>query len=461
MGTDCTDQRALRMFQSTIILILKAKPRCTLLLLLFTLFMNGTLAEPIRCYDCLHKEARFNEIDLTEPQSCPDPQSDYEPVEQQDVQVIHIAQSSVVTAISCRAMITKKVTRCGYDSINYGSQYSAYKKTIWVTPEECRRAYRERNNHPDQDRFITIGNRKLKYAMFRWVTDHYFSYGNRDDDGNCEYATFTSEGKRYTKSYEEVFLEVRVTETVGRANQETGEVYFKNGLRAMTKDGILRDDSIGTLVWSLPEIPCHESKGEVYHGIATIKRRKGYDGLEEAIVMVHDTDTNQYAELVLRSPLKVCTIQCYATHLGEGLVVCPLAEGEHLKIPEAGKQFDIQERNIQTQISYLHLDLRLKFYKTWTDVEAEICGLDRRTLYGRLQEIGDTNNPYALNDIFGPGHTIQRAGAVAYVTQCVKVWASVRPFANCSHDIPVTYGNRSMFVDPITMVLKSFGNVIE
>ncbi len=177
--------------------------------------------------------------------------------------------------------------------------------------------------------------------------------------------------------------------------------------------------------------------------------------------MVHDVETNQYAGLDLRSPMMVCFFKCYSTHLGEGLVVCPLEKGQHLEIPDAGKQFDIQARNIQTQISYLHLDLRLKFYNTWTDVEQEICGLDRRTLYGRLQEIGDTNNPYALNDIFGPGHTINRAGAVAYVTQCVKVWASIRSFGNCSHDIPVTYQNASMFVDPITMVLKNFGNVIE
>ncbi len=461
MSADRAHLRTLQTFQAAIILILKAKPKLALLLLMLFATFTDSFAEPIKCYDCLHKEARFNEIDLTEPQECPDPETDYKPVVQKDVQVIHIAQSSMVVAISCQAMITKKVTRCGYDSLNYGSTYSAYKKNVWVTPEECRKAYDERHKPEDQARFITIGNRRLRYAMWKWVTEHYFSYGHRDDEGNCEYTTFTSEGRLFKKSYEEVFLEVRVIESVGRADQQTGEVYFRNGVRGMIKDGVLRDDSLGTLVWTQPEVQCMDSKGEVYHGMATIKERKGRSGMEEAIVMIHDTDTNQYAGLVLRSPMLICRHQCYTTHLGEGLAVCILEQDEHIDIPEAGKQFDIQERNIQTQISYLHLDLRLKFYKTWTDVEAEICGLDRRTLYGRLQEIGDTNNPYALNDIFGPGHTIQRAGAVAYVTQCVKVWASTRSSANCSHDIPVHYNNQTMYVDPITLVLKNFGNIIE
>ncbi len=65
------------------------------------------------------------------------------------------------------------------------------------------------------------------------------------------------------------------------------------------------------------------------------------------------------------------------------------------------------------------------------------------------------DNPYSLLQVFGRGHVISKSGAVDYMTRCNPVEVLPRVSSNCTEEIPVTWNNTSLYVDPISYVIKS------
>ena len=93
--------------------------------LLIAYFQPG-FANAIGAYDCEHKRAKFVELSLLEPEQCEEQQHEYGNSIEWEVQVLHIDANLRIPAYVCKYVMTKEVTRCGYDSINYGSEYSLY-----------------------------------------------------------------------------------------------------------------------------------------------------------------------------------------------------------------------------------------------------------------------------------------------------------------------------------------------
>jgi len=99
-------------------------------------------------------------------------------------------------------------------------------------------------------------------------------------------------------------------------------------------------------------------------------------------------------------------------------------------------------------------------YDRFAMVQAEMCRLDKITQNLKLQAISGANNPYSLIDIYGPGHTVHVAGAVAYITRCTPIDAQVAPHSKCTKEIPcnVTRHGTTMkkFANPFTYNLTDF-----
>ena len=81
----------------------------------------------------------------------------------------------------------------------------------------------------------------------------------------------------------------------------------------------------------------------------------------------------------------------------------------------------------------------------------------------RLEAVAGTDNPYSLNEVVGKGVLLAKAGGAVYVTACSQVEAEPRPHpqGNCTQEIPVSVNGTAMFADPITMVLRPTGQVLQ
>ncbi len=90
----------------------------------------------------------------------------------------------------------------------------------------------------------------------------------------------------------------------------------------------------------------------------------------------------------------------------------------------------------------------------------QICQNRREIAQVRLVAIAGADNPYNLLQVFGRRHVITKSRAMAYVTRCNLVEALPRMSSNCTEEIPVTWNNTSLNVDPISFVIKAAASPI-
>ncbi len=408
-------------------------------------------------FDCEHPNATFSDIDLTAPQECPDPIQDFHPEMELLFQIVQLDTLTPATAYQCKVSLTKEVTRCGWQSITFGHDYPAYRKLLEITPEQCRQAV--------QNGTLYYQNQAIPVRPNERRTHRYYSHGRRHHDGYCEVTNFHSEGRYYESSYEETQLVIRITLVRAQIDESTGLITMANGLRAPFKDKVLQDSIEGTIVWDVPSPTCERKIAELYFGRGKIKRRKGREGLLDAVAVVRDPKRSRFAGFVLRNARTLCGADCYTAQGEDGLALCP-ARGPNLRSlsdakPLTHAQADLTHLEVKTHIMYMHTSLHLHLQDQFALINNEMCKMDRRTMSTRLQSIAGVDNPYALTDLFGRGVTIRKAGATAYVTKCVPVEVNLATMPNCSLEIPVLRAGSAPdtpieFVDPLSYVLKSF-----
>ncbi|OBQ32975.1 MAG: hypothetical protein AN484_27535, partial [Aphanizomenon flos-aquae WA102] len=112
---------------------------------------------------------------------------------------------------------------------------------------------------------------------------------------------------------------------------------------------------------------------------------------------------------------------------------------------------------LESELSFLHIKSTMSIKSKIKQVKMEICFNRRELAYARLESIAGADNQYSLMQVFGRGHIITRSGASMYVTHCNPVDVLPRTALNCTDEIPVTYNGTDVFVDPISMVIKSAG----
>ena len=423
-------------------------------LVLLTLLLSRTpLAQALTAFDCEHPNTTYQVVDLMAPAPCPDPERDYEPGRPQRLQLLQTDGQMPVTASKCQVTISKKVTRCGFNSLVYGSKWTVWQKDHELTPRECRQAV--------ANGMIQVGHRAFKAQLNVKTTHLFYSMGGLDDDMNCNtVSSFESGGRWFRKSYEHTTLTVELQTVRGTVDQSTGEVVFTNGIRAVYKDQVIRDAIEGTLVWKAVEPECSTTVSELFQGKGVLHRRKEADNLRGAIVLIQNNQTGQYAGLVLKDVITTCKVRCFNTQI-RGLVVCPYRDGdEPLPRHSFKAHFEQSHVDLQTQLGYLHTMTNMATADRFAVVQAELCQLDRRTLSNKLQVISGSQNYHALLDLYGPGYQVYKAGAVAYLTKCVAVEVNRVDFQNCTHELPVVQGNDTMFMDPFTRIVTTYPTII-
>ena len=408
--------------------------------------------ETIPVFDCDNQKTVFKTIDLREPSRCPDPQTDYDTPLLRTIQVVQTDAEFPITAYKCNVIMSKEVTRCGFDSIHYGSDWPLWKAQVEVTPEECRQAVISKS--------MTVKGRTYSNLNYGATTSFkFYSHGSKDKEGNCATTNFRSENYFYQNAYEETTLEITIQHVRGTANTGTGVVFFANGLRARYQDTVIRDALEGVLVWNATTPNCEETTSQVYLGNAELHLLKRAPGIQGAILLVKNDTTHQYAGLIIKEPKNICKLECYSTQI-TSLAACILREFDSPMDLTFKAHINPHLTNTQTQLSFLHINTNLENHKKFEVIQKSICQNERRIMFNKLQAIAGTDNPYALLDLYGKGHVVYRAGAVVHVAKCYQLDAGRASFPNCTTEIPVSVNGSTKFADPFTWVLRSYPTIV-
>lgn len=403
-------------------------------------------------YSCSGKGTITMRVDLSSPEECDEPEQFYQKPEEITMQLMAIDVDREIKGYRCEVMVTAEVTRCGFDSIVYGSNTPLVDHPVKVDAVQCWKMVKEGvYNYWGETFEVKVAANQVR---------QFYSRGGRDVNGYCETEEFTTAGIRFTKHYEQRTLRISVEKTSGYYDKRTDNAIIQ-GVRAPYAGGSFVDSKLGTVVWKPREPKCHESVSQIYLGKAHIHRHR--NGTLGSFIMLANNRTNQYGGYRLMRTTSVCNVQGFETQ-EEGLVIRILRNGDeplaHTKFRNSAK---FTELNLLSKMTYLHLKTNTASELQFSLVYDELCGARRRTTLNSMRMVAFTNNHYIALDLFGPGHTIYSRGAVAYVTKCNAEVAKIRAMDNCTLDIPVSYGqnfSKSGFLDPISFIIKSHSHIL-
>ena len=330
---------------------------------------------------------------------------------------------------------------------SYGWRHGLLDERVVITPEQCRKAH--------------IDGEFRYYSHFFKVEPHgetlqsWYSEGYLDTNNNCYPSTFVRGGRTYEKSYEVTVGKLQVTPFKGTYDPATGQVVFSNGVTANYMDKVTTDNRFGTMVWDAQGTPCHNRLSTIYNGTALLykhKRNQRSNPEDDDIVLVDNSLQKRYAGFIIKGRGKACQVPVYHTQLPE-LQILVMTEGETpLDVPFQ-PQFKLRNVNLHSNVAFLHFTQSMHVEERFFSMTKLICENERMALSTTLALVSD-NNPFALIAHFGPGHLINRAGSVAYLSRCVPKMGHIRSFKNCTQEIPIVLQNSPAFVDPLTRIVQ-------
>ena len=443
----------------------------------------------VQVYDCRDHRTQVAVVDLRGPSECAPPDVLFLPPKEKRIQVVQRLRRRAMLAVRCKVTETREVTRCGFDSISYGTKPVSWLQTVDVKDKDCRRAaingilkvgkdkYARTYEVQDADEYRQGGGTGWAKYQFK-KTDFFYSYGGLSGNNHCSTTSFWSQGQYYVKSYETVRRTITVEHVLAEHRPAADTMSFSNHLEAPAKDGTAFDAVNGRLVWRYQKPGCSKDHASVYTGAALVRERildeesgpythhGGVAMLNGTLVLVQHGLGKKARAMGFRvaEPVQVCGQECYSTQL-DGTLICFLMKlDEDLKLPELKYDEDLSGINLKAQLAYLHLSTNDRMEEGFNQLQQSLCKLDRDMLEAKLASVAH-GNPYALRSHFGPGCDVTVRGSAAYVTKCQPREAVLRTEEKCYREIPVILRGSSShenetFADPVTFVVQTSGSEV-
>lgn len=354
-----------------------------------------------------------------------------EPTQEKLVRILAKTSTPREAGFYCKAKVTRRVTRCGFDGMSYGSRLAEADVDIPLTQEDCRQMR-------DEKRWKFEG---VEFNLQNGdpVTVTYFSKGVVHPHGGCRGEWyFERRGTGYKNSAEETVVTVTASPFSG----------FPDPAGTRGAGTVLLEESTS----------CLESFESIYEGAASLH------GISQDLLVVPKNGDNPLGavQLNLLGKERHCGVELAVTHLGHVFVqlsaaneTVPGAEAEGFANPGwRAPGWWIDQRQL------LHTLLGSEATAGLEGLQTEVCRLGQQLRAAALVLAAGGTNPLAVRNFFGPGVGIRMAGRVAYLTQCVPVNVSLHNLPGCTREIPVktTHEDAIVYADPFTLVISEHSN---
>ena len=419
------------------------------------------LSNAFTAYDCETHTERRRAISLLQPGLCQDPTESFLPKRSVQAQVIQTHQGGLMHIYQCKVTQTRQVIRCGYDSITYTSEYTAWEQVRKLTSKQCQEAVEKGLIILDQVTFPLQNNSV--------ITETIYPFGSVSQGGHCAIESFPEAGRIFHRSFLRVHVKIEIRDRVVGVDEAQGVLLLPNlGIRLEANRYYAHDGVHGTFFWKRKEEDqqgCIKSMSGVYQGNVTLYKHR--DGLSGSYVLVANNVTGQVAGLKIGEETTMCAKRCHPTQI-QDLLLCDVdlqnldPQGKHwdrLRVPFR-PEFPQNKISLKSQLSYTSLSRTVDLNTRLEDVRDQLCEVERRVLYNKLQAAA-AGNRYAFLDQLGKGLQLYKAGAVLYVVECMEVDVLRKEqYPNCTEEIPIQYKNKTMFVEPITMTIQRYPTII-
>ena len=180
---------------------------------------------------------------------------------------------------------------------------------------------------------------------------------------------------------------------------------------------------------------------------------------KEQTVYALETQKITFA-LAIKSKEMLCGFTIWRTEHPK-LVIFEQEEGLTLPITNKNSVNDLDIFTyVNSKFVYVERHIRSQLKQLYQEVITQRCNIERETLKNGLSIATQTPDQFAYNLMKGPGYMAVTAGEVVHVIKCIPVDVKIKHSENCYAELQVTRGNQTLFMSPITHILKTHGTRI-
>ena len=415
-----------------------------MVIMLMVSIMNPGTTEGFKAYDCANTSNRVDVYSLLQPAECPTATPVHAVERTIFGEIVQIKGERTVPIFRCRVIESIVSQYCGFLSAGGVTRYLKWREPRAVEAQDCRDAERTGK--------LQVHDREFSVTPGTTTSHSMFLAGDLTDSGDCTTGVIeTASGQKLGGQAAQAMFEIIVSKEYAKVNDFKGIITVAAGISAKVTDLSLVDTMEGTYVWEHVKEACPRTLIQLFRGMIRIFSNSTAN-LEGSTAMVEVKD--QAAGLELGHMFVLCGSSALRTHIDNIAVFAH--QDQRMEVASGAREEEATDTTrLESAISFQLIKKSMKLEDKIRQVKHEICQNRRETAFLRLESIAGADNPYSLLQTFGRGHTIATSGAVAYVTQCNPVEVLPRVSGNCTEEIPVTWGNASVFVDPISFVIKT------
>lgn len=399
-------------------------------------------------YDCGGTGLNITTLSLLDVGECDI--ADIEPIKTSvHIQLLQTAEYETIAAYQCKVEIDRTIYYCGMHShvsiVTEGRKQ--YVKEIG--------AYNCQKIHETGS--MTLGTAFVD-RLLNNATNHrsVMLAGQAFTDGRCA-------GTQYTDGYgtwENVVVQATVKITLRTFTmpfrRSINEVNLPSGTQCPSTQGGCNDWDGTETFWNLPYTDgCHFSKYDIlYEGTATKLSPKKHEQAPEVYTVTTKDTTFALAKT---TETNLCGYKLYHT--------------EHPKLlifeTQPGKSFQSKTRTsvnnldifsyVNSKFVYVEKHIKTQLTRLYKDIMEQKCALEKQILQNALSLSSIAPDEMAFRIMKSPGYTAVTAGEVIHIIKCVPVECKLRRTDTCYNELPVTYRNHSLYLQPRSRILSRTG----
>jgi hypothetical protein len=430
------------------------------LVLLVLLLMSADTTRAIQAFDC-EKPSISDQISLLDVEACPEAT----PTRiQQTVRMYHLYQETMTRQImvtECRLQVAELIFHCGLYSHSTLTKMQITPETITLTMEQCR----------DAKRFgqITIDKRTISAKMNKTVTTKTFIAGQITANGECKGGKVLVNGGEFDHMVHYKEYVVTTTSYLALFDLQTKSM-LTNGYGYCKYTDENCDTGQSILVYEAPPETCElvflksveliEVKGQQVHYSTRNKETADLrdttfsenTAYKDTPVVLMTRPSQETIRLIRKSDAVRCQMKVFTTNYDYLYV-----STEPILTAKAGPApTDIRLTLFLTnKMDYLYHANLAAIEDVYRDTIQRDCKIEREVLRTKLALA--IANPEVATPLLSSQAGIygRVTGEALLIFKCSPVDVQPRESLECTKQLPVTYMDKAVYMEPISRIITT------
>lgn len=410
----------------------------------------ATPGQCLRAYDCFHDESNLTVIDLTSVEACREPEASNIHVKHEQVQIIQERMWEHYHVYHCNIVVNRLISHCGMHSHSSLVDGGFSNHIVDISHSKCKNLHE--TGKIEINGYSFVGN-KINATNNHQTT----TVGELDNKGTCKGRSFSIPGKSYRNVVVQLSVSIALRDYYTMFELSSSTFTFNDGTTCHKNGNPCIHPDFGMTFWDVSDVSdCSKtSRDVIYEGPADIA------GMSESVqpgdFLSVRSGTSLFS-LKLTDTSYVCHQNAFATDHARIYVLLKAHYGFYFTSSSIHPRNTDMIMYMNSKIAYTTSHTEKLIQEVYSELSKRDCEVERIALENKLAIVRHHPQAFGHIETGEQGYYSVVSGEVAHMMKCVAVDVSVRHSSTCYSYLPVTYNNKSMYMEPIARIITPEGN---